>query len=144
MSMFPFLSHSLSHRHTSHYHHCRQAKVVTTDMASNYLEQRTGCDRPTLSETVAEQASKVGNPFKPGHGAEFDTLTESERGKLDKQVFPGDLFTEDVNLTHSKKAFLNIMKDSSETVCEQLKNPQPHNPHTYQAPIGTHVHQSAP
>lgn len=73
----------------------------------------------TLSEAVSEHASKVGYPIKLD--AEFETVTESEREKLDKQVFPDNLFTGDINLAHSKKAFLNIVKGLDDfSQCEQL------------------------
>ena len=109
-------------------------------MTTSFLKQHIGDQ--TLSETVAEQASQVGHSFKPG--AEFDALTESEQEKLNKQSFPDSLvFSVDVNLTDSKKAFLNFMKgfdDPSEVLYEQLWKLQPHNPLTYDGPGIGRIH----
>ena len=108
-------------------------------MACNYdkqdIGQRATCI--TLTETVAKQASKVGHPVKLD--AEFETVTESEREKLDQQVFPDKLFTSDVNLAHSKKAFLNFMKGFDDfSQCEKIWGQDP--PKFQQATTGMYVH----
>ena len=105
-------------------------------MTTNYRELYIGVGTHILSETVSEEATKIGQPIKLD--AEFEDMTDSEKEKLDKQVFPDDLrFTVDVDLVHSKKAFSNFVKglDNCE-VYDQLWNLRPHNPCTYEAPIG--------
>ena len=93
-----------------------------------------------LRETVSQQASKAGYAIKLD--AEFDNVTESEQEKLGKCIFPESLlFTVEVNLNQSKKAFLNFIKGLDDPgVYDQLWNLRPHNPHTYQAPIGKVAH----
>ena len=105
-------------------------------MTTNYRNLYIGAGTHVLSETVAEEADKIGESVK--FDADFDSMTNSEKERLDKQVFPGDLmFTVDVDLVHSKKAFLNFMKGLDDSaVYDQLWNLRPHNPHTYEAPIG--------
>ena len=103
----------------------------------NYREQYIGTGTHVLRETVSQQASKAGYSIKLD--AEFDNVTESEQEKLEKfAVFPESLlFTVEVNLNQSKKAFLNFIKGLDDhAVYDQLWNLRPHNPHTYQAPIG--------
>ena len=80
-------------------------------MTFNYHKEQDTCQNrthATLSEAVSDHASKVGFPIKLD--AQFEAVTETEREKLDKQVFPDNLFTSNVNLAHSKKAFLNIVR----------------------------------
>lgn len=105
-------------------------------MSINYREKHIGLGTHVLSETVTEQAAKVGHLVKLN--ADFEVVTDSEQEKLDAQVFPESLmFTVDVNLVQSKKAFLNFIKGLDDNaVYDQLWNLQPHNPHTYEAPIG--------
>ena len=102
----------------------------------NYREQYIGTGTHVLRETLSQQASKAGYSIKLD--AQFDDVTELEQEKLDKCDFPESLlFTVDVNLIQSKKAFLNFIKGLDDTaVYDQLWNLRPHNPHTYQAPIG--------
>ena len=89
-----------------------------------------------LRDTVSTQATKVG--FSVSLDAQFDSVTQLEQEKLAKQQFENELhFTVDVNLTESKKAFLNFIKGLDDSaVYGKLWDLQPHNPHTYEAPIG--------
>ena len=91
-------------------------------MTFNYHKEQDICQNrihATLGEAVSEHASKVGYPVKLV--AEFETVTETEKEKLDKQVFPDNLFTGNVNLAHSKKAFLNIVRGLEDiSQCEQF------------------------
>jgi hypothetical protein len=105
-------------------------------MTTNYREMYIGAGTHVLSETVSEEAQKVDEVFKLD--AEYEDLTSSEKKKLEKQVFPQDLmFTVDVDLIHSKKAFLNFVKGlDDDAVYDQLWNLRPHNPITYEPPIG--------
>ena len=93
-------------------------------------------DSPTLQETLTEEAVKVGHTLKTN--ADYIPVTEAEKQRLDKQVFPDNLkLSSDVNLSQSKKAFLNLTKDLEDpTKFKQLWDPRPHNPHSYQVPIG--------
>ena len=106
----------------------------------NYREQYIGMGTHVLRETVSQQASKAGYSIKLD--AEFDHVTEVEKEKLDKCIFPESLlFSVEVNLNQSKKAFLNFVKGLDDSaVYHQLWNLRPHNPHTYQAPIGKAAH----
>lgn len=91
-------------------------------MTFNYHKEQDICQNrthATLSEAVSEHASKVGYPIKLD--AEFEAVTETEKEKLDKQVFPDNLFTSNVNLARSKKAFLNIVRSLDDiSQCEHL------------------------
>ena len=110
--------------------------LETAVMTTNCRELYIGAGIHVLSETVSEDAQKVNEVIKLD--AEYDDLTSSEKEKLGKQVFPPDLmFTVDVDLIHSKKAFLNFMKGLNDgAVYDQLWNLRPHNPSAYEAPIG--------
>ena len=106
-------------------------------MTTNYRKLYIGTGTHVLSETVTEEAHKIGETVKLK--AEFEDMTSSEKEKLEQQVFPHDLqFTVDVDLIHSKKAFLNFMDGLDDSaVYDQLWNLRPHDPRTYEAPIGT-------
>ena len=103
---------------------------------TNYRELYIGTGTHVLSETVTEEAQKIGEPVKLK--AKFEDMTSAEKEKLEQQVFPHDLhFTVDVDLVNSKKAFLNFMDGLDDgAVYDQLWNLRPHNPRTYEAPIG--------
>ena len=105
-------------------------------MTTNYRELYIGAGTHVLSETVSEEAQKIGQSVKLD--AEYEAVTSSEKETLQQQVFPHDLmFTVDVDLVHSKKAFLNFIKGlDDDAVYDQLWNLRPHNPRTYEAPIG--------
>lgn len=105
-------------------------------MSVNYREEYIGLGTHVLRETVMEEADKVGHPVKIN--ANFDVVTDTEQKKLDSQQFPESLmFSVDVNLAQSKKAFLNFVSGLDEdAVYDQLWNLRPHNPHTYEPPIG--------
>lgn len=107
----------------------------------NYREQYIGTGTHVLKETLSQQASKAGYSIKLD--AEFDDVTELEQEKLDKCIFPESLlFTVAVNLNQSKKAFLNFINGLDDpAVYDQLWNLRPHNPHTYEAPIGKNCRQ---
>ena len=102
--------------------------------STSVLEEKISSS--TLRDTLTEEAVKVGHSFKMN--ADFDPVTEAEKQRLDKQVFPDSLMlSSDVNLSQSKKAFLNLTKNLDDSAkFDQLWNLQPHNPHTYQPPIG--------
>ena len=109
---------------------------------TNNREKYIGIGTHILREAVTEHASNLGHPVKLV--ADFDSPTQTEQEKLDKQVFPEDLlFTVDVDLGQSKKAFLNFIKGLDDSaVYDQLWDLQPHNPHTYEAPIGITIASS--
>lgn len=105
-------------------------------MCTNHLEQHTASSVDGLSETLTKVAGKLGHCVDLD--AKFDTVTEQEQEKIGNHVFQDSLmFSVDVNLHHSKKAFLNLLKglDNSE-MFSQLWNLCPHDPHAYQSPIG--------
>ena len=103
---------------------------------TNNREKFIGIGTHILGDTVKVQASKLDHPVNLS--ANFETLTPKEQEKFDQQVFPKELmFHVDVDLVHSKKAWLNFVKGLDDTaVYDQLWDLRPHNPHTYEAPIG--------
>ena len=106
-------------------------------MGTNYLEWDAGVSR--LSEALTKDAGKLGLCFDLD--AKFDTLTNGEQEKVDCHIFQDSLmFSVDVNLHHSKKAFLNLLKGFEDPeMFIQLWNLRPHDPHVYQPPIGKYI-----